>query len=73
MKVDFNFGAMAEITLTPESPGEESLVKMCYEVDTYPIVSRSGTNVLKLVFCTGMKSCADIKYIPQNLSEEKPQ
>ena len=56
MKVDFNFGATAEITLTPESPREESLVKMCYEVDTYPVVFRTGANVLKLTFCTGVKS-----------------
>ena len=50
MNVDFNFGATAEITLTPESPREESLVKMCYEQDNDPMVLRNGDNKIRIKF-----------------------
>ena len=50
MTVDFNFGATAEITLTPESPREESLGKMCYEISTTPYIMRNGDNKIRLIF-----------------------
>lgn len=61
MKVDFNFGATAEITLTPESPKEESLVKMCYEVNLYPTTTRTNENKIRLIFSTcAQSSCPDV-------------
>ena len=56
MKVDFNFGAMAEITLTPESPREESLVKMAFDQGN-PVVTRNGNNKTRIQFIPPLGSC----------------
>jgi hypothetical protein len=50
MKVDFNFGTTVEITLTPESPKEEALIKMCYETNVNPVIIRNGDNKIRIQF-----------------------
>ena len=55
MKVDFNFGATAEIALTPESSREESLVKMAFDTGN-PLVTRMGDNKIRIQFYTNMNT-----------------
>jgi len=62
MKVTFKFNGATEIVLTPESPREESLVKLAYESTLVPpIVLRSGTNEMIIKFPEGR---ANYEHIP---------
>ena len=56
MKVDFNFGQTAEITLTPESPREESLVRMCFD-EGNPVVTRNVINKTRIQFIPPVGTC----------------